>query len=139
MSDLIERRLESRLFRMEEIMSYLNGFLCVLLASFTIVQYNDPDAILWILIYGLPTIWAGVAAYRPRAFAHNRLFLGLFALNILAVGAGAIYMWPSQVSTWWDRGEVREGLGLIITTVALLLMACTLWRTQRRQVQRFAT
>ena len=24
-----------------------------------------------ILIYGLPTIWAGLAAYRPSAFAHN--------------------------------------------------------------------
>jgi Transmembrane family 220, helix len=120
-------------------MWYLNGFLCVLLALFTIVQYNDPDAILWILIYGLPTIWAGFAAYRPSAFAHNRLLLGLFGLNILAIGAGAIYMWPSEISTWWDREEVREGLGLIITTVALLLMAFTLWRIHRPQVQRFAT
>jgi hypothetical protein len=83
----------------------------VLLALFTIVQYNDPDAIPWVPIYGLPTIWAGFAAYRPSAFAHNQLFLGLFGLNILAVGAGAIYMWPSEVSTWWGREEVREGLG----------------------------
>jgi hypothetical protein len=119
-------------------MRYLNGFLCVLLALFTIVQYNDPDAILWILIYGIPTIWAGFAAYRPGAFARHQLFLGVFGLNILAVGAGAIYMWPSEVSTWWDNEEVREGLGLIITTVALLLVAVTLWRTRHRQVQRFA-
>jgi hypothetical protein len=48
--------------RMEGVMRYLNGFLCVLLALFTIVQYNDPDAILWIVIYGLPAIWAGFAA-----------------------------------------------------------------------------
>ena len=120
-------------------MRYVNGFLCVLLAGFTIVQYNDPDAILWILIYGIPTIWAGFAAYRPGAFARHQLFLGVFALNILAVGAGAIYMWPSEVSTWWDKEEVREGLGLIITTVALLLVAFTLWRTRHRRVQRFAT
>ena len=120
-------------------MRYVNGLLCVVLALFTVAQYNDPDAILWVLIYGLPTVWAGFAAYRPGAFAHNQLLLGLFGLNILAVGAGAIYMWPSEVSTWWNNEEVREGLGLIITTVALLLMAFTLWRTQRRQVQRFAT
>jgi hypothetical protein len=124
---------------MEEVMRYLNGFLSVALSLFTVVQYNDPDAILWVLIYGLPTIWAGFAAYRPSAFAHNQLFLGLFGLNILAVGAGAIYMWPSEVSTWWNNEEVREGLGLIITTVALLLVAFTLWRTRHRQVQRFAT
>jgi hypothetical protein len=58
------------------------------------------------------------------------LFLGLFGLNILAVGAGATYMRPSEVSTWWDNEDVREGLGLIITTVALLLAAFTLWRMQ---------
>jgi hypothetical protein len=46
-------------------MRYLNGFLCLLLALFTIVQYNDPDAILWVLVYGFPTIWPGFAAYRP--------------------------------------------------------------------------
>jgi Transmembrane family 220, helix len=124
---------------MVEVMQYLNVFLCVLLALFTIVQYNDPDAILWVLIYGLPTIWAGFAAYRPSAFADNRLLLGMFGLNILAVGAGAIYMWPSEVSTWWDREEVREGLGLIITTVGLILVALTLWRTRHREVRRFAT
>jgi hypothetical protein len=123
---------------MEGVMRYLSGFLCVLLALFTTVQYNDPDAILWVLIYGLPTIWAGFAAYRPSAFAHNQLFLRVFGLNTLAVGAGAIYMWPSEVSTWWESEEVREGLGLIITTVALLLVALTLWRTRHRQVQRFA-
>ena len=120
-------------------MRYLNGFLCIVLALFTIVQYNDPDAPLWILIYGLPTIWAGLAAYGPSAFANNQLCRGVFGLNILAVGAGAIYMWPSEVSTWWNDEEVREGLGLIITTGALLLVALTLWRTRHRQVQRFAT
>ena len=53
----------------------LNGSLCVLLALFTIVQYNDPDAILWVVIYGLPTIWAGFTAYRPNAFEHNHYWL----------------------------------------------------------------
>jgi hypothetical protein len=120
-------------------MRYLDGFLCVLLALFTIVQYNDPDAILWILIYGLPTIWAGFAAYRPGAFGHNQLLIGVFGLNVLAVAAGAIYMWPSEVYTWWDNEEVREGLGLIITTIALLIVAFTLWHTRRGQLERFAT
>src|SRR5687767_14150983 len=50
--------------RSRGVMRYVNGFSCVFLALFTIVQYNEPDAILWVLIYGLPTIWAGFAAYR---------------------------------------------------------------------------
>jgi hypothetical protein len=32
--------------RTEGVMRYLNGSLCILLALFTIVQYNDPDAVL---------------------------------------------------------------------------------------------
>ena len=120
-------------------MRYLNGSLCVLLALFTIVQYNDPDAILWIVIYGLPAIWAGFTAYRPNAFEHNHLLVGVFGLNLLAIAVGAIYMWPQEVSTWWDNEEVREGLGLIITTIALLIVAFTLWRRRRGQLERFAT
>ena len=52
-------------------MRYVNGFFCVLMVLFTVVQYNDPDAILWILIYGLTAVWAGLAAFRPDRFAHN--------------------------------------------------------------------
>jgi hypothetical protein len=43
------------------------------------------------------------------------------------------------VSTWWDNEAVREGLGLIITTIALLIVAFTLWRTRRGQLEHFAT
>ena len=50
-------------------MRYLDAGLCFLLMLFTIVQYNDPDAPLWIIIYGLPAIWAGFALTVPAAFA----------------------------------------------------------------------
>jgi hypothetical protein len=83
-----------------------------LLSIFTIVQYNDPDAPVWIIIYGLPAIWAGLAAYRPGAFAQNEWLRGALGLNLLAIAAGAIYMWPNEISTWWQKEEIREGLGL---------------------------
>ena len=57
-------------------MQYLNVFLCVLLALFTIVQYNDPDAILWVLIYGLPTIWAGSPRKYPLGGTVRRFARG---------------------------------------------------------------
>jgi hypothetical protein len=119
-------------------MRYFNGFLGVLLTLFTIVQYNDPDAPLWILIYGLPAIWAGLAAYRPDAFAHNEWLLGVLGVNLLAIGAGAIYLWPTEISTWWEKEEVREGLGLIITTLSLLVVAFTLWRLRHVEAALFA-
>jgi Transmembrane family 220, helix len=119
-------------------MRYLNGSLCVLMTLFTIVQYNDPDAPLWMLIYGLAAIWAGLAAYDPGAVAHHHWLLGLLGLNILAVGAGAIYMWPLEVTTWWENEEVREGLGLMITASSLLVVAFALWRSRHLGIPHFA-
>ena len=42
-----------------------------------------------------------------------------------------IYDWPQSIADWWDNEVVREGLGLIIATVALLVVAYTLWRIRR--------
>lgn len=130
-------------------MRYVNGFFCILLVLFTIVQYNDPDAILWILIYGVSALWAGLAAFRPARFAHNQPLLAAFGVTLAAVAAGALYDWPQSIGDWWqndvvrggmgalvsmmapDYEVVREGLGLIIATVALLVVAYTLWRTRR--------
>jgi Transmembrane family 220, helix len=112
-------------------MRYLNGFFCVLLALFAIVQYNDPDAILWILIYGIAAIWAGVAAFRPGRLAQSPLLLGAFVVTLAAMTGGAIYDLPQSIADWWDNEVVREGLGLIIAVVALLVVAWTIWRTRR--------
>ncbi len=111
-------------------MRYVNGFFCVVFVGFTIVQYNDPDAILWILIYGIPAVWAGLAAFRPAQFAHNQLLLAAFAVNLVAIAAGALYDWPQSIADWHENEVVREGLGLIITTVGLLVIAYTLWRAR---------
>jgi hypothetical protein len=79
-----------------------------------------------------------LAAYDPGAFAHHHWLLGLLGLNILAIGAGAIYMWPSEVTTWWENEEVREGLGLMITAISLLVVAFALWRSRHLGIPHFA-
>jgi Transmembrane family 220, helix len=112
-------------------MRYVNGFFCALFVLFAIVQYNDPDAILWILIYGITAVWAGLAAFRTGLFAHSPLLIGAFAVTLVAMAAGMIYEWPRSIADWWDNEFVREGLGMIIATVALLVVAYTLWRTRR--------
>jgi hypothetical protein len=120
-------------------MQYVNGFFCVLMVLFTIVQYNDPDAILWILIYGSTAVWAGLAAFRPASFAQSQSLLVAFGVTLVAIAGGAIYDWPQSIADWWQNEVVRatmspgyevvrEGLGLIIATVALLVVAYTLWR-----------
>jgi hypothetical protein len=112
-------------------MRYVNGFFCALFALFAVVQYNDPDAILWILIYGITAVWAGLAAFRPVRLAHSPLLLAAFGVTLAAMVGGTIYDWPQSIADWWDNEFVREGLGLIMATVALLVVAYTLWRIRR--------
>jgi hypothetical protein len=119
-------------------MRYVNGFLCVLLTLFTVAQYNDPDAILWILIYGIPAVWAGIAAFRPAVFARSRPLQVALAATIVLAALGSIYMWPTEISTWWDNEEVREGLGLITVTVSMLIVAYGVWRQPRPRTARLA-
>lgn len=112
-------------------MRYVNGFLCALLSLFAIVQYNDPDAMVWIAIYGVPALWAGLAAWRPGRLSRSPAALGALGVCLALALAGTIYLWPAEPSTWWDMEEVREGMGLMMVTTALLIVALTLWRSRR--------
>lgn len=115
-------------------MAYLNGALCVILALFAIAQYNDPDFLLWFAIYGIAAAWCGLAALRPARLADSQpALIGLGACLVLAAG-GSIYMWPTQIATWWDNEVVREGMGLIIVTVSLAIAALTVWRRRRTSI-----
>ena len=109
-------------------MRYIDGFFCFVLILFALVQYNDPDAPLWIAIYGLGALWTGLAAFRPATLAGSRALQAGLGLCLAAAVAGSLYMWPTEIATWWDNEVVREGMGLIILTVALALAALTVWR-----------
>ena len=112
-------------------MRYLNGFICALLCLFAIAQYNDPDAIVWGLIYGIPAVWAGLAAWRPGGLSRSPAALAALGACLILALAGTVYMWPADFSVWWDVEEVREDMGLMIVTTALLVVALTLWRFRR--------
>lgn len=112
-------------------MRYVNALLCALLSLFAIAQYNDPDALLWAPIYGVPAVWAGLAAWRPAGLSRSRVALGALGACLLLALAGTIYMWPADFSVWWDVEEVREDIGLMIVTGALLVVALSLWRRRR--------
>jgi hypothetical protein len=114
-----------------EPMRYVNGVFCVALTLFAIAQYNDPDALVWFLIYAIPAAWAGMVAFRPHLLPASPPAVALFVACLAAAVAGCIYMWPTLAAGWIDVEEEREGIGLIIATVGLMAAGWTWWRQER--------
>ena len=112
-------------------MRWINGFFCGLMVLFALVQYNDPDAVLWFLIYGVPAAWAGLVAFRPDLLASRPRTIGAYAVCLAAAVAGSLYMWPALPENWIHVEEEREGLGLIIVTGALIVVGWTWWWRSR--------
>lgn len=106
-------------------MRILNGLLSIILVLFAAAQYNDPDALLWGVIYGIAALWCGIAALRPRLLRHG-LLRGLWALCAMAGLAGVIWYWPGTPNwwvreVWWETETAREGIGMMIVFAALLV------------------
>lgn len=114
-------------------MRYVMMLLGLLMAAFAAVQYNDPDALLWIVIYLIPAAWAFAAAFRPArvaSVAGERLLW-----TSVAVGAAlTVFYWPTVPNfwvkdVWWVEETAREGMGMMIAfAVLLVVLAATLLR-----------
>ena len=111
-------------------MQYVNAFLCLLFVVCAIAQYNDPDALLWFLIYAIPAAWAGAIALRPGLLSNRPVGMA-FLVCLAAAIAGTLYMWPSLPDNWIRLEEEREGIGLMIVTAGLLVAGWTWWRRSR--------
>jgi hypothetical protein len=118
-------------------MRYVNIGLGVVMLSFAAVQYNDPDAPLWIAIYLVPAAWAFAAAFRVGALRSKRGALLLY--GTLGVAAFAVvYYWPQapqfwRKEVWWHDEEAREGMGVMIAFgVLLVALATSLMARTRR-------
>jgi hypothetical protein len=117
-------------------MRYLNGLFCVVLGLFALVQYNDPDALVWFLIYATPATWCGLLAFRPHLLQGKRPAAAFFLVCLAAAIAYSLYLWPSLPDGWIDIEEEREGLGMIIATVGLLVAGASWWWMSRVGVVR---
>ncbi len=116
-------------------MRYLNGFLFVVMIMFAAVQYNDPDFAIWIVIYAVPAFWAGLAAVRADALRGVLPSAGIAAC-LLAVIGGTAYLWPTdpgwwRQEVWWVSETAREGMGLMIVTIVMLVVALSCYRAGR--------
>ena len=105
----------------------VNAFLCVMLIAFAAVQYNDPDLYFWVPVYLLPAALAGVAAYRPQRLRDRPFSIALLVCIVAGV-AGTLWLWPTEEGfwhreVWWESETAREGMGVMIVTIALLVVA----------------
>jgi hypothetical protein len=110
-------------------MRYVHIVLGMLMVAFAAVQYNDPDALLWIVIYLVPAAWAFAAAFR---MAHVRSQAGERLLwTTVAIGVGAtVFYWPTMPGfwhkdVWWVEETAREGMGVMIALAVLLAVLAT--------------
>ena len=120
-------------------MRWLNIFLCLLMLLFIVVQYNDPDGTLWMVIYAIPMIWTGIAAFRPLAVARKIPSIILVAC-ILAAVVAMFYYWPKtpgwwKSEVWWEVETAREGMGMMIVATVLAVAWFSGFRANKRQTK----
>ena len=117
-------------------MRYVNIGLALLMALFAFVQLNDPDAMVWFFIYLVPCFLAATAAFRLSFLATPGGTAVLAALAIAGL-AGVVYYWPTtpgfwHQEVWWNTETAREGMGMMIVAVVLLVVFYTAWSARRR-------
>jgi hypothetical protein len=105
-------------------MKYLFAVLALFMGLFAAVQLNDPDGPLWMLLYGVPAIWAGIAWLRPRLLAGTGALV-LLSACLMAGLVLVVVLWPPaeewwRTDVWWESEASREGMGLMLVAGVLL-------------------
>lgn len=98
------------------------------------MQYNDPDAFIWIVIWGF-------AALFSLAFALNKIsFAPLFFSGVMALG-GFFYCYPEKFEGFEiGAGDIknveegREAFGLFIIAIVLLTFAIRTYLTRKSKI-----
>ncbi|MGI9551495.1 MAG: transmembrane 220 family protein [Aurantibacter sp.] len=108
-----------------KIFGWVFGLLCVVSAA---LQYNDPDPLLWIVIYG-------VTAIVSFAFATNKVSYSVPLVMGILFLLGSFYVFPETFEGFEiGAGDIknieegREAVGLLVLSLVLFLFA---WRLKR--------
>lgn len=90
-------------------------------------------------IYAVPMLWAAFAAFRPQSLSY-RLPSILLPLCLLLSAAAMVYYWPKtpgwwKSEVWWEVETAREGMGMMIVLIVLLVAWLTAYRFKSRTVK----
>lgn len=116
-------------------MKILNSFFVLLFLVFAYVQINDPDPVLWVLIYLNMAFICGVAVFRKLPGTWLFITGGIYFLYacFLIPGSWAWFQSPDRSLLFDDIAkmqypyieETREFLGLVICLFVLLILFFT--------------
>lgn len=112
-------------------MKVVNFLLAVIFLLFAFVQLNDPDPLIWILIYGAMAVVCIMAmfAYYPMKFLVT-LLVAYIAYSLFYLGGVSDWLKSENKSELFDEvakmehlyiEESREFLGLMICVVVLVI------------------
>lgn len=86
-------------------MRIFSYFLGVVFILFAIVQFNDPDYIIWVCLYLIPAAIAFTFTHRKQ----NKWILLILAFTYLI---GAIELFPPSIGDWISAEEESQSLGM---------------------------
>jgi hypothetical protein len=106
-------------------MRWLNLPFLIMMLGFAAVQYNDPDALLWIAYYLVPAAWGLLALWRPQRLAAPTLRRWLWLSAVVWTGL-MIYYWPAMPGFWqrdvfMQEETAREGMGMMLAWLAVMV------------------
>ena len=114
----------------------LNAGTALLFLFAAVVQYNDPDPLRWVAIYGAACLASIMAAtgrpLHPAVVAGIAAVAFIWSLAIMFQGQGGAayrHMFDAWEMTAANVEEARESVGLLI--VAAWMTALAAWRPRR--------
>lgn len=113
------------------------GVMTALFALSVVVQWNDPDPLAWMAIYGLAAVMSGLAAAGRVPLAPNAMALAIFvALTLLwvpsLVGARSEAFTSFRMKASGDE-EPREAVGLLLCAGWSAVQTRVAWRGRGRR------
>lgn len=114
------------------ILKILAVLFTLLFLVFAGVQYNDPDPLIWYVIYGF-------AALVSLLYVAGRLPTWVAVTAGILFLVGGVFVWPAQFEGVTIGGgdiknieEGRESLGLFLTAVIMLVYALSLSKLRKK-------
>lgn len=103
---------------MNRISNVISVCLAVIFCLFVSVQFNDVDAGIWIMAYGL----AALVCLGSMIRSVTRIIRSLSLLLSLGYGLWALMLSLQTSGHWWDGEIEREVGGLVITALSMVLV-----------------